>query len=336
MEVSLAGFMSGGSSRASGPPRLLDQVRQALRVAHYSPRTEEAYVGWIRRYIVFHGKRHPSALRAAEVTRFLTSLAVDRDVSASTQNQALGAILFLYRQVLRLELGELDGVVRARLPDRLPVVLNRGEVRAVMARLSGVSWMVVGLLYGAGLRLNECLDLRVKDVDFERRQITVRRGKGAKDRLVPLPEVVRERLAVHLEAVRDQHRRDLAAGHGAVVMPEALAVKYPGAATSWPWQFVFPAGRICRDPRWGRPSRYRLHETVIQREVTRAVREAGLSKRASCHTFRHSFATHLLEDGYDIRTVQELLGHADVGTTMIYTHVLQRGAMGVRSPADRL
>jgi integron integrase len=314
----------------------LEQVRQALRLGHYSPRTEEVYVAWIRRYILFHGKRHPTTMGAADVTRFLTSLAVERDVSASTQNQALGALLFLYRHVLQRDLGELDGVVRARVPERLPVVLTRGEVRAVMTRLAGVPWMVVALLYGAGLRLNECLDLRVKDLDFERRQVAVRRGKGAKDRLVPLPELVRESLAANLETVRAQHQRDLAAGYGAVALPEAIGTKYPGAATSWPWQFVFPAARICRDPRWGRPSRYRLHETVIQREVARAVREAGLSKRASCHTFRHSFATHLLDDGYDIRTVQELLGHADVSTTMIYTHVLQRGAMGVRSPADRL
>lgn len=322
-------------SETSGP-RLLDRVRATLRLGHYSSRTEEAYVAWIRRFILFHGKRHPAEMGADEVVAFLTHLAVEARVSASTQNQALAAVGFLYTRVLKQELGTLGPIVHGHVAPRLPVVLSRAEVRAVIARLRGVPWMVVALLYGAGLRLNECLDLRVKDIDMERRQIVVRRGKGDKDRPVPLPLMVTDRLATHLEVVRRLHQRDLVRGHGAVVLPEALARKYPNAATSWPWQFVFPAGRICRDPRWGGPTRYRLHETVIQREVTRAVREAGLSKRATCHTFRHSFATHLLEDGYDIRTVQELLGHADVSTTMIYTHVLQRGALGVRSPADRL
>jgi integron integrase len=244
----------------------------------------------------------------------------------------LGAVAFLYRHVLKQDLGAIGTVVRGRMPQRLPVVLTRSEVRAVLAVLDGTAWIVVSLLYGAGLRLNECLDLRVKDVDFERLEITVRRGKGDKDRRVPLPRVIVESLTRHLARVRALHQRDLEGGFGAAVLPDGLARKYPGAARSWPWQFVFPAARICRDRRWGPPSRYRLHETAIQRDVTRAVREAGLSKRASCHTFRHSFATHLLEDGYDIRTVQALLGHADVSTTMIYTHVLQKGAMGVRSP----
>jgi integron integrase len=317
-------------------PRLLDRLRDALRTRHYSRRTEDAYVMWVRRYILFHGKRHPAEMAEAEVTAFLTHLAVRGQVSASTQNQALGAVMFLYRHVLRKELAALGGVVRARTPERLPVVLTRGEVRAVLGRLGGVPWLVVGLLYGAGLRLNECLGLRVKDVDFERRQILVRRGKGDKDRLVPLPGLVQARLLEHLREVRGVFDRDLGRGVGGVALPEAVARKYPHAAREWPWQFVFPAGRVCRDERWGGPTRFHLHETAVQREVGRAVREAGLSKRASCHTFRHSFATHLLEDGYDIRTVQELLGHRDVSTTMIYTHVLDRGPLGVRSPADRL
>lgn len=325
--------MDSSNARA---PRLLDRVRQTLRLGHYSPRTEEAYIAWTRRFILHHGKRHPSDMGADEVVAFLTHLAVNERVSASTQNQAMAAVMFLYTRVLKRDLGKLGAVARGHVEQRLPVVLTRAEVRAVLARLNGVPRMVAMLLYGAGLRLNECLELRVKDVDVERRQIVVRRGKGDKDRSVPLPDVVREALTTHLLRVRRLHEQDLAAGFGAVVLPDGLARKYPNAATSWPWQFLFPAGRICRDPRWGGPTRYRVHETVIQREVGRAVGEAGLSKRATCHTFRHSFATHLLEDGYDIRTVQELLGHADVSTTMIYTHVLQRGALGVRSPADRL
>ena len=316
--------------------RLLDQVRDAIRVAHYSRRTEDAYVAWARRFILFHGKRHPAELGEREVAAFLSHLASARNVSASTQNQALGALLFLYRHVLRRELGHLGGMVRARMPDRLPVVMTRDEVRAVLTKLAGVPWLVANLLYGAGLRLNECLELRVKDLDPARNQVSVRRGKGGKDRFVPFPARVKEPLASHLADVKRTHERDLAAGVGAVVLPEALARKYPHAATEWSWQFVFPAARVCRDPQWGGPSRFHLHESAIQREVTRAVREAGLTKRVSCHTFRHSFATHLLEDGYDIRTVQELLGHSDVSTTMIYTHVLQQGALAVRSPADRL
>lgn len=317
-------------------PRLLDQVRQALRLGHYSSRTEEAYVHWIRRFILFHRKRHPAEMAEPEVTAFLTHLAVERSVSASTQNQALAALLFLYRHVLNLELHELGGVVRARAPERLPVVLSRSEVRAVLERLTGTPWLVVGLLYGGGLRLSECLDLRVKDLDFDRRQVFVRRGKGDKDRVVPMPGLVVTRLQEHLRAVRDLFDRDRRSGVGGVVLPDGLARKYPNASREWPWQFVFPAGRVCRNPRWSGPTRFRLHETAVQREVAAAVRRAGLGKRVSCHTFRHSFATHLLEDGYDIRTVQELLGHRDVSTTMIYTHVLERGALGVRSPADRL
>ncbi len=289
------------------PPKLLDRVRAAIRVRHFSRRTEEAYLGWIRRFIRFHGLRHPADLGAAEVGAFLTHLAVKEEVSASTQNQALSALLFLYRAVLRRELGALDAVVRARRPAVLPVVLTREEVAAVLRQLDGVMWIVAALLYGSGLRLRECLELRVKDVDFAAGEIVVRGGKGRKDRVTMLPAMVVPRLTGHLAAVRAQHETDLAAGEGRVVLPEALA-----------------------------RTRFHLHESAVQRAVTTAVRRAGLAKRASCHTFRHSFAPHLLEAGYDIRTVQELLGHANVSTTMVYTHVLNRGGLGVRSPADRL
>lgn len=317
-------------------PKLLDRVREALRLGHFSRRTEQSYVGWIRRFIVFHGKRHPDGMGATEVVGFLTHLAVNDNVSASTQNQALHAVLFLYRVVLKRELTGLSAAVRARTPQRLPVVLDRSEVRAVLGQLGGVMWVIGALLYGAGLRLHECLELRVKDVDFARGQIVVRRGKGNKDRVVPLPVLVRPRLERHLVEVRLLREADIGNGVGRVALPDGLERKYPAAATEWAWRFVFPAGRVCRDAKWGHPSRFHLHESAVQRAVTDAVRRAGLSKRASCHTLRHSFATHLLEDGYDIRTVQELLGHSDVSTTMIYTHVLNRGALGVRSPADRL
>ena len=315
---------------------MLDQVRAAVRVRHYSPRTEEAYVGWIRRFILFHGKRHPKEMGEPEVGAFLSHLAVRDRVSASTQNQALGALTFLYRHVLRKPVGELGQTVRARGPERLPVVLSRAEVRRVLSELRGAVWIIGGLLYGAGLRLSESLELRVKDLDFDRRQIIVRRGKGDEDRAVPLPGLVVAALEEHLRGVRERFAADQRAGVGGVSLPEGLARKYPNASREWAWQFVFPAARVCRDPRWGGPTRFHLHETAVQREVAAAVRRAGLGKRVSCHTFRHSFATHLLEDGYDIRTVQELLGHRDLSTTMIYTHVLERGAMGVRSPADRL
>ncbi len=317
-------------------PKLLDRVRAAVRLRHYSPRTAEAYVFWVRRFVLFHGKRHPSTMGAREVAAFLTMLAVERGVSASTQNQASSALLFLYREVLGVDPGEVPAVVQARRPERVPVVMSIGEVRAVLAALTGVPRLVVSLLYGAGLRLQECLELRVKDLDFERGELTVRRGKGQKDRRVMLPRTIEAELRAHLAYVRRQHESDLRQGEGRAVLPEALARKFPNAATEWKWQFVFPAGRICRDPKWGAPTRFHLHETVVQRAVTVAVRAAGVTKRASCHTFRHSFATHLLESGYDIRTVQELLGHADVSTTMIYTHVLNRGGRGVKSPFDNL
>jgi integron integrase len=314
----------------------MDQVRRAVRVRHYSRRTEEAYAGWIRRYIAFNGMRHPAGMGPDEIASFLSALATDGRVSASTQNQALCAVLFLHRVVLGHEVGAIDGIVRAHAPKRLPVVLTRTEVAGALAQLTGVPKLVVELLYGSGLRLREALELRVKAVDFERHQITVRQGKGRKDRMTMLPSRVKVALADHLERVRLRHTADCSAGFGRVPLPEALDRKYPNAGTSWPWQFVFPAGRICRDPKWGPPCRYHLHESAVQRAVAAALRRAGTVKRATCHSFRHSFATHLLEDGYDIRTVQELLGHADVSTTMIYTHVLNRGALGVRSPADRL
>jgi integron integrase len=316
--------------------RLLDQVRHAVRLRHYSRRTEEAYVHWIKRYIVFHRKRHPSELGAADVTAFLGALAVRGHVSASTQNQALAGLLFLYRVVLRRDIGEIEPPPRARTPVRIPVVLSIADVKRVLSVLDGVPRLVTTLLYGAGLRLQECLELRVKDVDFERREVTVRRGKGQKDRRVILPETVRQALVEHLADVRRIHEADLAIGCGRVALPDALERKYPSAATDWRWQFVFPASKICRDARFGSPSRFHLHESVIQKAVVAAARDAGLTIRVTCHTFRHSFATHLLEAGHDIRTVQELLGHADVSTTMIYTHVLNRGGLGVTSPADRL
>jgi integron integrase len=318
------------------PRKLLDRVRDAIRTRHYSRRTEEAYVLWIRRYIVFHHKRHPSEMGVAEISRFLTLLAVDRHVSASTQNQALSALLFLYRDVLAIALGDIPPVVRARTPERLPVVLSRHEVAALLEHLNGTERLVVVLLYGAGLRLEECLALRVKDLDFDRQQLIVRQGKGRKDRMTMLPAAAREPLTGHLTRVRQIHDADLAHGFGRVVLPFAVDRKYPNAATEWRWQFVFPAARICRDPRWGEPSRYHLHESVIQKAVARAARQAGMTKRVGPHTMRHSFATALLEDGYDIRTVQELLGHRDVRTTMTYLHVMNRGALGVKSPADRL
>jgi len=265
----------------------MDQVRHAIRLRHYSRRTEEAYVHWIRRYIVFHRKTHPSRMGVTDISRFLTCLAVDHQVSASTQNQALSALLFLYRHVLAMSIGDIPPVVRARTPERLPVVLSRDEVGALLTPLTGTERLVVMLLYGAGLRLEECLDLRVKDLDFDRQQIVVRQGKGRKDRVTMLPAAAREALTAHLARVRRMHDGDLARGLGRVVLPFALARKYPTAATEWRWQFIFPATRICRDPRWGAPSRYRLHESVIQKAVAGAARQAGLTKRVGPHTLRH-------------------------------------------------
>lgn len=321
---------------ALASPRLLTQVREALRVRHYSMRTEQAYVAWIRRFVRFHGTRHPASLEAGDVARFLSHLATRGGVGASTQNQALSAILFLYRDVLGRDFGWLTTVVRAKRPRRLPVVLTRGEVRSILDRLAGPRKLMAELLYGSGLRLLECLQLRVKDADFGSHQLTVRGGKGAKDRVTLLPDSVCGRLTEHLAEVRAGHERDRVTGAGRVPLPEALDRKYPNAGLEWAWQYVFPAARLTWNPRAEVWMRYHLHESVLQRAVKQAVADADIPKRVSCHTFRHSFATHLLEDGYDIRTVQELLGHKDVSTTMIYTHVLNRGARGVRSPMDVL
>lgn len=315
-------------------PKLLDQVRDAIRVKHFSIRTEQAYTDWIRRFILFHGKRHPREMAEPEVTAFLTHLARDRNVAASTQNTALSALLFLYKEVLKQEIGWLEGVERAKKPARLPVVLSTDEVRRVFARLHGRDRLMAGLLYGSGLRLMEAVRLRVKDVDFGYLRITVRDGKGARDRVTMLPTNLVEPLQRHLQKIKAQHEEDLEAGYGEVYLPTALGRKMPSSGRQWGWQYVFPSSRLAVDPRSGRRGRHHLDESALQLAVKKAVRAAEIDKPASCHTFRHSFATHLLENGYDIRTVQELLGHKDVSTTMLYTHVLNRPGLGVRSPLD--
>jgi integron integrase len=316
------------------PKKLLDQVRDALRLKHYSIHTEESYLAWIKRYILFHHKRHPQDMGGPEIEAFLTYLAVQENIAASTQNQALSAILFLYREVLRQELDFPIEAIRAKKPKRLPVVLTKEETVRVIRHLSGIHQLMVKLLYGSGLRLMECVRLRVKDVDFAQRQIIVRDGKGDKDRVTMLPESLIQPLQVHLQQVKTLHEDDLANGYGAVYLPFALERKYPNASREWGWQYVFPARSLSVDPRSGVTRRHHLDESSLQKAVKRAVQAAGIVKPASCHTFRHCFATHLLESGYDIRTVQELLGHKDVSTTMIYTHVLNRGGLAVRSPLD--
>jgi len=382
--------MSMSSSEQPRPPKLLDQVAAKTRLLHYSIRTEQAYVDWVKRYILFHNKRHPKDMGAAEIESFLTDLAVRGQVSASTQNQAFSALLFLYQKVLGIELGNINAM-RAQRPERLPVVLAVEEVRQILAELDGIDLLMVEMLYGTGMRVLECCRLRIKDVDFARKQIIVRDGKGEKDRAVPLPVRLQTRLREQLERVRKQHARDVKAGHGRVWLPYALTVKFPNAARELGWQYLFPSSRLSADPRASQPEgqsppegptphprplspegrgekkgepgasatgegrgkakatpvadapgspnplmRHHRHESLLQKRVNAAVKQAGITKKVSCHTFRHSFATHLLEAGADIRTVQELLGHSDVSTTMIYTHVLQRGACGVQSPLDRL
>jgi integron integrase len=318
----------------SREPKLLDRVREAIRTRHYSPRTERTYVGWIRRFILFHGKRHPRDMGESEVVAFLSSLATTGGVSASTQNQALSALVFLYSEVLGERLDWLDGIVRAKRPVRIPVVLSRDEVRALLSQLEGTVWLMASLMYGSGLRLLECVELRVKDVDLDLREIRVRDGKGRKDRVTMLASTLVDPLKGQLTRVRALHDRDLADGCGWVALPDALARKYPNAGREWGWQWMFPATRHYVDRYTGQRRRHHLHESVPQRLVRAAVVRAGLTKPASCHTLRHSFATHLLETGHDIRTIQELLGHRDVSTTMIYTHVLNLGGRGVRSPLD--
>jgi integron integrase len=315
-------------------PKLLDRLRDACRVRHYSIRTEDAYHDWCRRFILFHGKRHPQEMAEAEINAFLTHLAVEGNVAASTQNQAFSAILFLYKHVLKVEPGLIAGVIRAQRPKRLPVVLTKPEVRRVLAELDGTYQLIGRILYGGGLRLLESLRLRIKDIDFEGNEIVIREGKGDKDRRTMLPSAIRPDLAAHIERVRTLHSKDLEAGYGRVYLPTALERKFPLAPAEFRWQYLFPSARLSTDPRTGIVRRHHLHEASFSKELTEAVRRAKIAKRATSHSFRHSFATHLLEAGHDIRTVQELLGHADVATTMIYTHVLNKGGRGVKSPLD--
>jgi integron integrase len=314
--------------------QLLTEMRAALRARHYSRRTEQAYCLWVRRFVRFYGLRHPADMGEPEINAFLTYLATDAHVSASTQTQALSALLFLYRHVIHRDVGSLDGLVRARKSRRLPVVLTRDEVKDALDQLDGDICLIASLLYGSGLRLTECLRLRVQDLDFARLELTVRDGKGSKDRVTMLPQSLTAPLQSHLARGMAIHEHDLTAGWGRVELPDALQRKYPGAPTEWRWQLVFPQRHRWRDPTTGLQGRHHVHETIVQRAFKDAVARAGVTKRASCHTLRHSFATHLLDESYDIRTIQELLGHKDVRTTMIYTHVLNRGGQGVRSPLD--
>ena len=324
------------TSTASNPPKLLDQLRAKIRFKHYSIRTEDAYVHWVRRYILFHGKRHPRDLKADAVREFLTHLAVAGNVAASTQNQALAAILFLYKEVLELELPWIDGIERAKRPKRLPVVLTRTQTERLFAQMEGTQALMARLLYGTGMRLMECIRLRVKDVNFERCEIVVRSGKGDKDRVTMLPESLVSPLKEHLSRVRRLYETDRDAGRAGVYLPDALERKYPDAGKEWGWFWIFPAKRVSTDPRADVERRHHAQEQALQRAIKKAMRDADIAQSASTHTLRHSFATHLLQSGYDIRTVQELLGHSDVSTTMIYTHVLNKGGRAVVSPLDQV
>jgi integron integrase len=328
--------MEQTTDRIVGKSKLLRRVQELIRRKHYSIRTEEAYLSWIKRFILFHNKKHPETMGGPEVERFLTHLACDRQVAASTQNQALNALVFLYKQVLGRDLGEMANIARAKRPERLPTVFDRDEVERVLAHLAPEMRLIAGLLYGSGLRLLECLRLRVQDLEFSRGELMARCGKGAKDRVTMLPRPLEAPLREQLQIAKALHVADLAEGFGEVYLPYALARKYPNAPKEWGWQYVFFARNRAIDPRSGKERRHHLHESAVQKAVHQAIRAGGIQKRGSCHTMRHSFATHLLEDGYDIRTVQELLGHKDVNTTMIYTHVMQKGAMAVRSPLEKL
>lgn len=324
------------AGQSARPFRLMERIREVMRLHHYSTRTEEAYTQWIKRYIYFHNKRHPNEMGPDEITAFLTYLAVTRKVSASTQNQALNAILFLYKKVLEIDLPWMDGIVRAKRPQHLPVVFTRDEVKAILSQFDGTRWLILSMIYGCGLRVLECLRMRVKDADFHYRQIVVRDGKGNKDRVTMLPAPLIEPLRSHLIRVKQLHEQDLESGYGCVFMPFALDRKYLNACREWGWQYIFPSSNISEDPNSGIWRRHHIHEKTLQKAMRRAIQQAGIVKHGSVHTLRHSFATHLLEDGYDIRTLQELLGHKDVKTTQIYTHVLNKGAGGVRSPLERL
>ena len=322
-------------------PKLLDQVREVIRTKHYGYRTkhygyrtEQAYVFWIKKFIFFHKKQHPQEMGEKEINEFLTNLAVKENVSASTQNQALCAIVFLYKQVLKIELQDFGDVTWAKKPKRIPVVFTRKEIKTIFNQLTGMNWLMGMLLYGAGLRLTECLQLRINDIDFEYKEITVHHAKGAKDRVMPLPDQIIEPLKQHINYVKELHDKDIKDGYTSVYLPYALERKFPNAGKELGWKFVFPATQISADPRSGIRRRHHIHESVFQKVLKRAIQKAGITKHASSHTFRHSFATHLLEAGYDIRTVQELLGHNDVNTTMVYTHVLNQGGLAVKSPAD--
>lgn len=316
-------------------PKLLEQVRSTIRLRHYSYKTEKSYLTWIKQFIYYHNVRHPKEMAEPEINQFLSYLVEKRHVSASTQNQALCAIVFLYKEFLKQNVGDLN-LVWAKRHKRIPVVFSREEIKALFKQMSGIYWIMAMLLYGAGLRLREVLQLRVKDVDFNYNQMIIRNTKGKEDRVVPLPQKVKEPLKEHLRKVQNLHKKDLKDGFGHVYLPDALERKYPNDAKEWIWQYVFPAHQISTDPRSGIRRRHHLYDTVLQKAIKNAVRKAGIQKRGTCHTLRHSFATHLLENGYDIRTIQELLGHKHLETTMIYTHVVKQGALGIQSPADKL